>query len=151
MICAGAVLVLMIPAWFLYPFLIDTLNQPYCDALRGVSGTADCNFLVTNLLDPFSLRLKVAGYGGLFLAMPVILWQLWRFIAPGLYKRERRYAIAFTGSMLTEIGAGLAGGCTASLVVSGGAVLAPAAFLFMAGMFAGGIPAIRLVDAWRRR
>ena len=97
-ICAGAVFLLMIPAWFLYPFLIDTLNQPYCDALRGVSGTADCNFLVTNLLDPFSLRLKVAGYGGVFLAMPVILWQLWRFIAPGLYKRERRYAILFTGS-----------------------------------------------------
>ncbi|MBS2018825.1 MAG: YeeE/YedE family protein [Deltaproteobacteria bacterium] len=64
-----------------------------------------------------------------------------------------RWAIAFGGSMLAELGAGIAGGCTASLAVSGGAVLAPSAFLFMAGMFAGGIPAIA-VATWlgaRRR
>ena len=52
----------------------------------------------------------------------------------------RRWLLAFVGSMLTEVGGGLAGGCTASLAVSGGAVLAPAAFVFMAGMFASGIP-----------
>jgi hypothetical protein len=52
----------------------------------------------------------------------------------------RRWLVAFVGSMLTEIGGGIAGGCTASLAVSGGAVLVHAAFLFMAGMFAGGIP-----------
>jgi hypothetical protein len=62
-----------------------------------------------------------------------------------------RWAIAFFGSVLTELAGGVAGGCTASLAVSGGAVLAPAAFLFMMGMFAGGIPALRLVDALRRR
>ena len=37
----------------------------------------------------------VAGYGGLTLAIPVLLWQAWRFIAPGLYRRERRWAIPF--------------------------------------------------------
>jgi uncharacterized membrane protein YedE/YeeE len=57
----------------------------------------------------------------------------------------RRWLLAFTGSFLTEIGAGLAGGCTASLAVSGGAVLAPAAFVFMAGMFAGGVPTAVLI------
>jgi hypothetical protein len=62
-----------------------------------------------------------------------------------------RWAIAFAGSMLTELGGGLAGGCTASLAVSGGAVLAPAAFLFMRGMFAGGIPALALVTRARSR
>jgi len=101
-----AVVVLMIPAWFLYPWLIDVLNEPYCDALLSADPGADCNFLVTNLLDPFSLRLKVAGYGGLFMAMPVILWQLWRFIAPGLYRRERRYALAFTLTSLTLFASG---------------------------------------------
>jgi hypothetical protein len=62
-----------------------------------------------------------------------------------------RWLVAFVGSMLTEIGGGLAGGCTASLVVSGGAVLAPAAFVFMAGMFAGGIPTMLVVDRRARR
>jgi uncharacterized membrane protein YedE/YeeE len=54
--------------------------------------------------------------------------------------RMRRLAIAFCGAVLVQIGAGIAGGCTSGLAISGGAALAPAAFLFMAGMFAGGIP-----------
>jgi hypothetical protein len=56
-----------------------------------------------------------------------------------------RWVIAFVGAFLTEIGGGIAGGCTASLAVSGGAVLAPSAFLFMAAMFASGIPTAWLV------
>lgn len=99
-ISCGAVVVLMIPAWFLYNPLLELLNEPYCAALLGANPDAECNFLVTNVLDPFSLRLRVAGYGGLFLAMPIILWQLWRFIAPGLYRRERRYALLFTCTSL---------------------------------------------------
>ncbi len=96
LICVGTIVVAMIPAWFLYPWITDVLNQPYCDAVRNVEPEATCKFLETNLLEPFTLRLRIAGYGALFLAMPVILWQLWRFVAPGLYKRERRYALAFT-------------------------------------------------------
>jgi hypothetical protein len=55
--------------------------------------------------------------------------------------RKLRLLIAFFGAVLVQFGAGIAGGCTSGLAISGGAVLAPAAFLFMAGMFAGGIPA----------
>jgi hypothetical protein len=55
--------------------------------------------------------------------------------------RKLRLAIAFVGAVLVQVGAGIAGGCTSGLAISGGAALAPAAFLFMAGMFAGGIPA----------
>lgn len=54
--------------------------------------------------------------------------------------RPLRLAIAFSGAVLVQVGAGIAGGCTSGLAISGGAALAPAAFLFMAGMFAGGIP-----------
>ena len=108
LIAVGAVFILMIPAWFLYPWFIDLLNQPYCSALVDQNPDANCDFLVTNILDPFSLRLRVAGYGGLFLAMPILLWQLWRFIAPGLYRRERRYAIAFVGSSVALFAMGAA-------------------------------------------
>ena len=61
----------------------------------------------------------------------------------------RRWVIAFVGSGLTAFAAGIAGGCTASLAMSGGAVLVPGAFAFMAGMFVGGIPTARFVH--RRR
>lgn len=54
--------------------------------------------------------------------------------------RTLRFALAFLGAGLVQIGAGIAGGCTSGLAISGGAVLAPAAFVFMAGMFTGGIP-----------
>lgn len=59
--------------------------------------------------------------------------------------RARRLGLAFAGAVLVQLGAGIAGGCTSGLAISGGAVLAPAAFVFMAGMFAGGIPAAWLV------
>jgi sec-independent protein translocase protein TatC len=115
LICVGSVGVLMIPAWFMYPWFIEILNQPYCSALLGQNPEANCDFLVTNILDPFSLRLKVAGYGGLFLAMPILLWQLWRFIAPGLYRRERRYAIAF---VVTSLGLFVLGAFVAYMTLS---------------------------------
>src|SRR6266852_2886764 len=49
----------------------------------------------TRLTEPFLLYMKVAFFAGIFLSSPIILWQLWLFIAPGLYKRERRYAAPF--------------------------------------------------------
>jgi len=49
----------------------------------------------TRLAAPFFLYMKVAFFAGLFLTSPIILLQLWLFIAPGLYKRERRYAVPF--------------------------------------------------------
>ena len=54
--------------------------------------------------------------------------------------RGQRLLIAFLGAVLVQVGAGIAGGCTSGLAISGGVALAPAAFLFMAGMFGGGIP-----------
>ncbi len=62
----------------------------------------------------------------------------------------KRWAIVFAGTLLIEFAAGVAGGCTASLAISGGALAAPGAFLFMIGMFAGGILAAWLVYRGKR-
>ncbi len=61
-------------------------------------------------------------------------WQ--RVLGPQAWKR---WLIAFAGAIILEYAAGIAGGCTSGLAISGGMLLAPAAFLFIAGMFASGI------------
>lgn len=52
----------------------------------------------------------------------------------------KRWLLLFLGGIIVEYAAGIAGGCTSGLAISGGMLLAPAAFLFIAGMFVGGIP-----------
>jgi hypothetical protein len=54
-------------------------------------------------------------------------------------QRWKRWALAFVGAIILEYGAGIAGGCTSGLAIAGGMLLAPAAFLFIAGMFVSGI------------
>jgi sec-independent protein translocase protein TatC len=103
-----AVVLGMIVAWILYPQIFDVLLEPYCD-LQGASAES-CTLLQTEPLEGFSVRLKIAGYGGIALAMPVILWQVWRFITPALYSHEKKYAIPFvvTALVLFVLGAALA-------------------------------------------
>ncbi|MCB1014315.1 MAG: twin-arginine translocase subunit TatC [Acidimicrobiales bacterium] len=100
-----AVVVGGLVCWIFYNQILEFLVQPYCD-IRG----GDCGLYVTDPLEGFKVRLQVSGYGGIALAMPVILWQLWRFITPGLYKHERRYAVPFVASSVTlfVMGAALA-------------------------------------------
>lgn len=61
----------------------------------------------------------------------------WRAVFGGSV--SKRWAVAFAGGIISEFGAGIAGGCTSGLAVGGGLLLAPAAFVFMGGMFASGI------------
>ena len=49
----------------------------------------------TEPTEAFMLQLKVAALAGLVIAAPVIMWQLWLFVAPGLYAREKRFAVPF--------------------------------------------------------
>jgi sec-independent protein translocase protein TatC len=89
-----------------FPAILDFLSTPYCD-LRPAD---ECEFLQTDPLEAFSVRLTVAFYGGIALAMPIILYQVWKFITPGLHPNERRYAIPFVASaaVLFALGASLA-------------------------------------------
>ena len=86
------VLSVVIVAWIFYPQIIEFLLEPYC---RTLEAGEECQLYVRNPLEPFSVRLTVAGYGGIMVAMPMILWQFWAFVAPGLYSHEKRYALPF--------------------------------------------------------
>jgi uncharacterized membrane protein YedE/YeeE len=66
-------------------------------------------------------------------------------------RRGVRLLVAFSGAVLVQLGADVAGGCTSGLAISGGAVLSPAAFVFVAGMFASGIPTAWLWYGFRRK
>src|SRR3954469_16567083 len=109
-ICAIAVTICGIGAFFLYNPVLHFLRQPYCDAIKGrglKNAGIGCNLVITDPLEGFTTRLKVTGYLALFFASPVLLWQLWRFITPGLHKREKKYAIPFIASsvLLFTLGA----------------------------------------------
>ena len=65
------------------------------------------NLVYTNPTDPFNMYLKISLIMGIFVASPFVLYQVWAFIAPGLYKNERRYVAPF---MFSTVGLFIAGG-----------------------------------------
>jgi sec-independent protein translocase protein TatC len=102
----------MVVAFMLYEPIYDFLIQPYIDLAkaRDLGLGEESRLLVTDPLEGFGIRMKTSLYAGIALAMPVILWQVWRFVTPGLYPHEKKYAIPFLVSALTlfVLGAGLA-------------------------------------------
>jgi sec-independent protein translocase protein TatC len=100
-ICVVALTVTGTLGFIFYPHLLSFMQRPYCDAYPK-----NCKFYVTAPLDGLSLRVKLATFGGLILASPIVLWEFWRFITPGLKPTEKRYAIPFVISTITLFLAG---------------------------------------------
>jgi sec-independent protein translocase protein TatC len=87
-------------AFVAYPQILHWLQAPYCRVSRR------CSLYVTGPLDGLTLRVHVAMYAGAFFASPVILWQVWRFVTPGLRRNERRTVVPFVAASLVLFAAG---------------------------------------------
>lgn len=84
-----AVAVTFTVCWFFVEPLAEFLAQPVYAAVPGKK------LAFLGITDPFILYVKIAALVSLFLASPIVLYQFWRFVSPGLYSRERLYAIPF--------------------------------------------------------
>jgi sec-independent protein translocase protein TatC len=125
-VCVIAVVITSLVCVIAYEPILHFLLRPLCSVyattshhgagngslLVGSNGT--CNLYVTSPLDGLTLRVKIAVFGGLVLASPVILFQLWRFITPGLQARERKWAVPFVAAAFSLF---LLGAATAYLTL----------------------------------
>jgi sec-independent protein translocase protein TatC len=106
-VCVIAFAIATTVAVIAYEPILHVLIKPLCTvdassahrkatSLFGPNGS--CNLFVTSPLDGLSLRVKIAVFGGLVMSSPIILFQVWRFITPGLQSKEKKYAIPFVSA-----------------------------------------------------
>ena len=102
-----------IPAWFLYEPIKESLQRPYCDFITrnptfNPFPEDKCGLVFSGPVDAFTIKLKIVLYLGLAIALPVVLYQLWAFVTPGLTQGEKRYAIPFIASSVLLFAGGAA-------------------------------------------
>jgi sec-independent protein translocase protein TatC len=108
-ICVLAVIVTSVVAWFFYGDAVHFMTHPYREYLRHHprQNVSRGNLVITGPLEGFTTRLKISVYLGVALAAPVLFWELWRFITPGLRKNEKRYILPFVGGAVVLFSAGV--------------------------------------------
>ena len=100
-----AVAVGFFACWGYAENIFSLMERPIMEALRR-NGLAE-KLVYLSPTEPFNLYLKIGFMAGIFVAAPVILYQVWMFISPGLYRAEKRYVLPF---MVSTIGLFMAGG-----------------------------------------
>ena len=111
MVSIGAVAVGAIVGWFLYEPIFDFLRHGFCTFMTqhpelAVDPKEPCRLAYTTVLEPFMTKIKVVSVTGMLFALPVLLWELWAFIVPGLSPKERKFAIPFVISSMVLFGFG---------------------------------------------
>jgi len=109
---AMAIFVGAVVVWIFHKRLLTFLSSPYCEYNESIGRDCEELFLITRPLESFSTVLAVVGYGGVLLALPVVLYQLARFVLPGLYPQERRMLYPMVAMSVILMGIGMFGGFT---------------------------------------
>jgi sec-independent protein translocase protein TatC len=102
-----AVLVGAAVSWVFYQRIWDFIQRPYCEAVKYCDPSKVGHTLIlTSVMDGFYLHIRVSVIAGVVITSPFWLYQLWAFVAPGLYAREKRWTYAFLGSAIPLFGLG---------------------------------------------
>jgi sec-independent protein translocase protein TatC len=84
--------------WWKVERIYDVMQRPIMEVLKA-NGLSE-KLVYLNPTEPFNLYLKIAALAGLFLTSPFVLYQVWMFISPGLYRKEKRYVVPFMVSTI---------------------------------------------------
>ncbi len=88
-----AFVIAMVLCYFVWNPIFDFLTQPICHALEKRNQA--CGLILLKLQEGFFVAMRIAFFGGFVLAFPVVGYQLWRFVAPGLYRSEKNALLPF--------------------------------------------------------
>ncbi len=102
--CIISVIVGFFACWGYREQIYGIMQRPIMTALKA-HGMAE-KLVYLNPTEPFNLYLKIAALAGIFLTSPFILYQVWMFISPGLYRNEKRYVMPFMASTIALFAAG---------------------------------------------
>ena len=140
--CLWALVAGSVVGIFLYNPAMRIIRRPYCDFLLEhpdkAPFTKGCSLIFLGAIDGFLITMKVVIFLALVVALPVILYQLWGFIVPGLTKRERKWAIPF---VLVSLLLFLLGALAAYLTL-------PAALKFLLGVGGDFVSPLLTVDKY---
>jgi sec-independent protein translocase protein TatC len=100
----AAVAVGFFACWGFRENIYAVMQKPIMGALKAHGMSEKLVYL--NPVEPFNLYLKIAALAGLFLTSPFVLYQVWMFISPGLYRNEKRYVVPFMVSTIALFTAG---------------------------------------------
>ncbi|WP_404378434.1 twin-arginine translocase subunit TatC [Caenispirillum salinarum] len=105
--CVVAFLVAFFGCYFVAEYIYGFLVAPLAEIMGEVGGSQ--RMIYTALTEAFFTYIKVGAFGGVVVAFPIIAWQLWRFVAPGLYRHEKKAFLPFLvmSPILFTIGAAL--------------------------------------------
>lgn len=106
-IAALALLAGMIASAFLTDWIITWLTFPIQQVAENIGDADFTRLTFTTVTGPFDMRFRIALIAGIVLSSPVWLWQIWRFITPGLTRREFWYAIGFVGAAIPLFAGGV--------------------------------------------